>query len=119
NGSSDDTNQILDELTKANPRLHALHETEPNYGRALKHAILEARGEYVICEEIDLLNDDFHQKAMKILIAKEADMVVGSKAHPDAHDDRGFVRVQGTVVLNWMLRFSLGYEGTDTHGLKA
>jgi glycosyltransferase involved in cell wall biosynthesis len=119
NGSSDDTNQILEALTRASPRLHALHETEPNYGRALKHAILEARGDYVICEEIDLLNDEFHQNAMKLLLAKEAEMVVGSKAAKGANDERGFVRQKGTVVLNGLLRLSLGYKGTDTHGLKA
>jgi glycosyltransferase involved in cell wall biosynthesis len=119
NGSSDDTNRILEALTEANPKLRALHESEPNYGRALKHAILEARGDYVICEEIDLCNADFHQNAMKILLDGGAEMVVGSKAAPGAHDERGFVRVQGTVVLNGLLRLALGYKGTDTHGLKA
>jgi glycosyltransferase involved in cell wall biosynthesis len=119
NGSTDDTSQILEGLIQANPRLRALHETEPNYGRALKHGILEARGDYVICEEIDLCNADFHQNAMKILLAKEAEMVVGSKAAHGANDERGFVRQKGTVVLNGLLRLSLGYKGTDTHGLKA
>jgi glycosyltransferase involved in cell wall biosynthesis len=119
NGSSDDTNQVLDRLTAANPRLRALHEGEPNYGRALKHAILEAQGDYVICEEIDLCDADFHRNAMKILLAGEAEMVVGSKAAKGARDERGLVRRSGTKVLNGMLRVSLGYRGTDTHGLKA
>jgi glycosyltransferase involved in cell wall biosynthesis len=119
NGSKDSTPQILAELTSQNPRVRSLHEGEPNYGRALRHGILEARGDYVICDEIDLCDAAFHQAAMKILLAGEAQMVVGSKAAVGAHDERPFVRQAGTRVLNGMLRVSLGYRGTDTHGLKA
>src|SRR5580693_6940695 len=60
NGSRDATSQILEDLTKTFPRVRTLHEGEPNYGRALRHGILEARGDLVICEEIDLLDQDFH-----------------------------------------------------------
>ena len=40
---------------------------EPNYGKALKQGILLARGDLVICDEIDLCDTDFHQRAMEIL----------------------------------------------------
>ncbi len=119
NGSKDSTPQILAELTAKNPRVRSLHEGEPNYGRALRHGILEAKGEYVICDEIDLCDSSFHQAALKMLLAGEAQMVVGSKAAHGAHDERPLVRRAGTRVLNGMLRASLGYRGTDTHGLKA
>ncbi|MHB8418740.1 MAG: glycosyltransferase family 2 protein [Myxococcales bacterium] len=119
NGSKDSTAQILAELTAQNPRIRSLHEGEPNYGRALRHGILEARGEYVICDEIDLCDAAFHQAALKLLMAGEAQMVVGSKAAQGAHDERPLVRRTGTRVLNGLLRVSLGYHGTDTHGLKA
>ncbi len=119
NGSVDSTPQILEGLAQANPRFRSLHESEPNYGRALRRGILEARGDYVICEEIDLCDATFHADAMRILLAGEADMVVGSKAAPGARDERPAVRRAGTRVLNGLLRASLGYRGTDTHGLKA
>src|SRR6185312_2739116 len=54
NGSKDSTPAIVDELAKELPRVRALHSDEPNYGKAMKKGILEARGEFVICEEIDL-----------------------------------------------------------------
>src|SRR5581483_3590806 len=95
------------------------HETEPNYGRALRHGILESTGDFVICEEIDLLDQDFHKRAIDLLVAGGADMVVGSKAAAGAHDQRPFVRRTGTLVLNGLLRLALDYRGTDTHGLKA
>ena len=63
NGSKDGTAELVDELARENPRIRALHETEPNYGRALKHGILEARGTYVFCDEIDLCDVDFYQRA--------------------------------------------------------
>ncbi len=119
NGSKDATGEILAELAKTFPRVRALSETEPNYGRALKHGILEARGEFVICEEIDLLDQEFHRKAIAILSSGAADMVVGSKAAAGSHDQRPFVRQMGTKVLNKLLQVSLDYRGTDTHGLKA
>jgi glycosyltransferase involved in cell wall biosynthesis len=119
NGSRDATREILAELPKTFPRVRSLHETEPNYGRALKHGILEAKGDFVICEEIDLLNQDFHRQAIDILSRGEADMVIGSKAAAGALDERPFVRRAATKVLNGLLQVALDYRGTDTHGLKA
>lgn len=119
NGSKDGTAALVDELALANPRIRALHETEPNYGRALKHGILEARGTYVLCDEIDLCDVEFHARALELLRSDAAQMVVGSKVLAGAKDERPFVRHAATLVINGMLRASLGFRGTDTHGLKA
>jgi glycosyltransferase involved in cell wall biosynthesis len=119
NGSRDATRELLVELAKQNPRVRFLNEPDPNYGRALKRGILEARGDYVICDEIDLCDASFHRQAMEILLSGRVDMVVGSKAAVGARDERPLVRRAGTLVLNSLLRLALGYDGTDTHGLKA
>lgn len=119
NGSKDRTAAIVDELAAANPRVRALHETEPNYGRALRHGILEARGTYVLCDEIDLCDVDFYDRALPLLKAGESELVVGSKVLAGANDERPLVRHAATLVINGMLRASLGFRGTDTHGLKA
>jgi len=119
NGSKDKTAELVDALARDNPRIRALHETEPNYGRALKHGILEARGTYVFCDEIDLCDLDFYQRALPLLKSGEFEMVVGSKVLAGAHDERPFVRHAGTLVINGMLRLALDFRGTDTHGLKA
>ncbi len=119
NGSKDDTRAIAAKLARAIPEVRALESDEPNYGLALRRGILEARGRYVLCEEIDLCDLDFHRRALTILDADEADMVVGSKAHRDANDQRPAVRRAATQVINGLLRVMLGFKGTDTHGLKA
>jgi hypothetical protein len=44
---------------------------------------------------------------------------VGSKAMRGASDERPFVRRMGTKAVNGILHVTLGFTGTDTHGLKA
>ena len=119
NGSTDDTLEIAYALERKHEQVRTLHSPEPNYGRALRRGILEARGTYVLCDEIDICDVDFHARALPLLKAEQADMVVGSKAHRDAQDQRPFMRRAGTTVINGLLRVMLGFQGTDTHGLKA
>jgi len=119
NGSTDDTLELAYGLEREHPQVRVLHSPEPNYGRALRRGILEARGTYVLCDEIDICDIDFHTRALALLRADQADMVVGSKAHRDAQDKRPLMRRAGTMVINGMLRVLLDFRGTDTHGLKA
>lgn len=119
NGSRDATVELAEKLSERFPQVRTFSFGQPNYGGALKRGILEARGEYVICDEIDLCDTDFYRRALDVLERGEADFVVGSKAMRGASDERPFVRRLGTQVINGMLRVSLGFQGTDTHGLKA
>lgn len=119
NGSKDQTRAIADKLSRNLPEVRAIQSDEPNYGKALRRGIEAARGKYVLCEEIDLCDLDFHRRALAILDSGRADMVVGSKAHKDAKDERPLTRRAATHVMNGLLRVVLGFKGTDTHGLKA
>lgn len=119
NGSTDGTVEIAEKLAERFPQVRTFSYREPNYGAALKQGILEARGEFVICDEIDLCDVDFYERALALLETNEAEFVVGSKVMAGASDQRPLVRRMGTHVINGMLRVSLGFKGTDTHGLKA
>lgn len=119
NGSTDQTVKIANELKERHPELRLLHSEEPNYGLALRRGILAARGEFVICDEIDLCDTDFYQRAMAKLDVEGYDMVVGSKALSSSHDKRPAFRKLATFVLNFLFRIFLDFRGTDTHGLKA
>ena len=119
NGSKDRTVELAEHLAAERPEVRTFSLGEPNYGKALKRGILEARGTYVICEEIDLCDLDFHRRALDHLQHHDADMVVGSKAMKGASDERPLLRRAATRVLNGMLRAALDFHGTDTHGLKA
>jgi glycosyltransferase involved in cell wall biosynthesis len=119
NGSSDSTVELAQHLAREFSDVRAFSLGEPNYGKALRRGIEEARGEFVICEEIDLCDIDFHRRAMELLLHGDCDFVVGSKAMKGASDQRPLFRRAATKVINGMLRVSLDFRGTDTHGLKA
>ena len=119
NGSRDKTVELAKKLAERFPQVRTFSFGQPNYGGALKRGILEARGELVLCDEIDLCDTDFHERAIAELESGRADFVVGSKAMRGASDQRPLVRRFGTRVVNGLLHATLGFTGTDTHGLKA
>ncbi len=119
NGSTDRTVEVAHELMSRHPELRLLRNPEPNYGLAMRNGILDARGEIVICDEIDLCDTDFHVRALHEIRQNNFDLVVGSKALDRSRDQRPGYRKLATFVLNSLLRVLLGFHGTDTHGLKA
>lgn len=119
NGSRDRTVEIATRVAEARPAVRLCSYPEPNYGGALREGIYRARGRFVVCEEIDLLDVGFHLRALELLRADQADVVIGSKAMRGAHDTRPPIRRAATRVYNAVLRVTLGFSGTDTHGLKA
>jgi glycosyltransferase involved in cell wall biosynthesis len=119
NGSRDRTVAIAEELARKFPEVKVHSLGTPNYGKALRQGILRARGEFIMCDEIDLCDTDFYQRALDLLEADQADLVVGSKVMSGAEDRRPWVRHAATLVINGMLRVLVDFRGTDTHGLKA
>ncbi|HOX43483.1 MAG TPA: glycosyltransferase family 2 protein [Myxococcota bacterium] len=119
NGSNDGTLAIAADLAARHPEVRFFSAGEPNYGKALRRGLEEARGELVVCDEIDLLDLDFYRAAIGLLRSRRADMVVGSKLAPGARDERPWLRHLASQVLNGLLRLTLDFKGTDTHGLKA
>lgn len=121
NGSRDETAQIVRQLTEELPTIRLIQTGEPNYGKALRAGIEDARGIYVHTDEIDICDIDFHRRAAELLQGEDGgfDMVVGSKTMHGSRDKRPMSRRAATRVINSILRVSLGFRGTDTHGLKA
>jgi glycosyltransferase involved in cell wall biosynthesis len=119
NGSRDRTAIVALELGEKYPEVQSFSFGRPNYGGALREGIARARGEIVLCEEIDLCDVDFHRRAVALLERDEVDMVIGSKLLPGAEDDRPYTRHAASLLYNGLLRTTLGFRGTDTHGLKA
>jgi glycosyltransferase involved in cell wall biosynthesis len=119
NGSRDSTVTIGASLSEEFPEVEMFSCAEPNYGAALREGIMKAVGTYVVCDEIDLCDVDFYERALDLLMHGNADMVVGSKVMKGSHDERPAMRRVATRVINGMLRVAVGFRGTDTHGLKA
>ncbi len=119
NGSRDQTLALAEALAARYSELRVLHVDEPNYGKALRRGIEAARGEVVVCDEIDLCDVDFYARALAELERSDVDMVVGSKLAPGSRDERPLLRHAASHVYSLLLRYLLGFRGTDTHGLKA
>jgi glycosyltransferase involved in cell wall biosynthesis len=119
NGSKDRTVEIAEGLSAKHPEVSVFSSDRPDYGYALRQGIARARGTYVLCDEIDICDVDFYDRALTLLQSGEAALVVGSKAMKGADDKRPFSRRFATSVINSMLRVLLDFKGTDTHGLKA
>lgn len=119
NGSRDRTVDLAAGLAAEMPDVRTFSLGEPNYGKAMRRGIMEARGELVICDEIDLCDVDFYRRSLALLRAQGCDMVVGSKAMRGSKDRRPVLRRVATRVINGLLRVTLDFHGTDTHGLKA
>ena len=92
NGSRDRTVPIARELSEKYDEVSTFSTNEPNYGRALREGIERARGEFVLCDEIDLCDADFHRRAVERLESDQADMVIGSKLIAGAEDERPILR---------------------------
>ncbi len=119
NGCVDRTVDIAHTLMDQFPSIRLLQSDEPNYGKALRNGIEQARGKYVLCDEIDLCDVDFYERALYRLQEEGYDMVVGSKRLERSFDKRPPLRRFASSVITWLLWFATGFEGTDTHGLKA
>lgn len=119
NGSRDATRQIAADLGQRWPELRMVSTPVPNYGLALKQGILASNADFVLCDEIDLCDVNFHERALTLLIEGAADMVVGSKLVGGARDERPWLRHAGTLAYTALLRALFGFRGTDTHGPKA
>ncbi|MGC4087033.1 MAG: glycosyltransferase family 2 protein [Polyangiaceae bacterium] len=119
NGSSDSTVKVAEELTRLHPMLRLLTSPAPNYGLALRNGLLAARGEFVLCEEIDLCDTDFHRRALSVLENGDADLVVGSKLLGESRDERPWLRHAASLFYTRLLHVLFDLQGTDTHGVKA
>tara|TARA_B110000977_G_C10934565_1_gene438460 strand:- start:233 stop:943 length:711 start_codon:yes stop_codon:yes gene_type:complete len=120
NGSTDNTKLLLKKLKNIYKKnFKYLTTYKPNYGLALKKGILASKGDFIICEELDICDISFFKKVKKLLENDTYDVIVGSKNHRSSKDLRPTSRRITSKILMLILRYFLNFKGTDTHGLKA
>ena len=117
NGSTDDTARVASSLADGDERITAMHLERASYGSALKEGIARARGDVVALFNVDLWDLQFLAEALELL--NECDLVIGSKLARGGGDRRPIVRRLISRALNSLLRAAFGFDGTDTHGMKA
>jgi len=87
-----------------------------DYGAAMRHGFLAARGDWVVNFDIDYFSGEFLTRLLTQ--PADIDLVIGSKRDPGSEDGRPFVRRVATRVFNLLLRVILGSRVSDTHGIK-
>lgn len=120
-GSTDDTLAQALKVAQIYPRVKVKRNLE-NYGkgRAIKKSIRYVTGEYVVFLDADL---DLHpgqvQTLFDILKLDEADVVIGSKLHPNSELEYPFSRRFMCFVYYLVIKILFGLPVHDTQtGLK-
>jgi glycosyltransferase involved in cell wall biosynthesis len=120
NGSSDDTLAIARRLADRDPRVRVESLPRADYGAALRHGLLCARGDVVVNFDTDYYDLDFLDAAVgEVLRPGGPVIVVGSKRGPGSDDRRALPRRLVTAVFATILRSGFGLTVSDTHGMKA
>jgi len=121
NGSTDRTAEVARSLRSDVVELNVLTLPQADYGQALRTGVLSARGELIAIFDVDFVDLDFLDAAVARLSEgpDRADIVVGAKRGPGAHDRRPLGRRLVTAVFSTMLRLGFGLGVPDTHGIKA
>ena len=120
NGSKDGTLELARGLCAHNPELVVETLQTADYGAALRHGLLLARGESVVNFDCDYYDLDFLDRAVQLVAADGGPaIVVGSKRMDGADDQRAWARRLVTMVFSTILRVGYGLKVSDTHGMKA
>ena len=119
NGSTDSTLPIAEELQRVHREVRVEHRPDANYGAALRHGLLEARGDWIANFDCDYYDLDFLDRALQRLRGNDAlAIVVGSKRADGARDERAWPRRLVTAVFSTILRVGFHLQVSDTHGMK-
>jgi glycosyltransferase involved in cell wall biosynthesis len=123
NGSNDDTYEVCRRLVDSRPanvipRIRLL-QSEKGMGRALKTGAQASRGDHVLLTADDLpfgFDDLDAFDRLRNAGAAAPVVMIGSKAHPDSHVERGALRTTLTFGFGILRRLILGMKTGDPQG---
>ena len=120
NGSTDGTLELARQIASELPEVAVEHRDDADYGRALRHGLLTAKGDAVVNFDADYFDLDFLTAAVARVLAPDGPaIVVGSKRAVGATDTRSPLRKTATWTFSTLLRVGFGLGVSDTHGMKA
>lgn len=117
NGSTDATAAAVEGLVPDYPGLSLISLPAADYGAAMREGFLATEGDWAVNFDIDYFSGNFLNTVLEL--GSDADLVLASKRAPGADDRRSAFRRFATWAFNQILRFVLGSNVSDTHGMKA
>jgi glycosyltransferase involved in cell wall biosynthesis len=101
------------------PHVRHLLLPEPNFGRAMRHGMLEARGDVIVNFDIDYWDVTFARMCYALMREFDIDLVIGSKNARLSVDNRSRRRRWISRGFRVVLEAVFGLRVSDTHGIKA
>jgi glycosyltransferase involved in cell wall biosynthesis len=117
NGSDDRTREILKSLAEAHEWIRPVTLEKADYGEALRAGIEATPHEFNFILNLDWWDENFIETALDC--RDKYDLIIGSKRLPESTDNRSPYRHLLSWGLNTLLWILVGFQGTETHGLKA
>jgi len=104
NGSTDKTVEIVEKLSKKEPKIKLLSVEERGVGLAFRKAVLSSNYENIISVDMDLSTElDFINKAIELF--KDYDVIIGSKKElQKRHFLRRFLSAVFIILVKLLLR---------------
>jgi glycosyltransferase involved in cell wall biosynthesis len=92
---------------------------KPNFGLAMRHGMLMAKGDIIVNFDIDYWDVTFVRMCLATMIQFDIDIVIGSKNARLSVDGRAFSRRLISNAFRLVLQSFFGLRVSDTHGIKA
>ena len=119
NGSTDGTVAVARDAAEKYEEVSFISHPVADYGQALRAGFLSASGDLVVNFDVDYLDLDFLDEAVRLVKTDGGPVaVVGSKRSRGAHDRRSPGRRMVTAVFSLILRVGFRIGVSDTHGMK-
>jgi glycosyltransferase involved in cell wall biosynthesis len=118
NGSTDGTRAVAEKLSERYSEVRALSIPVANYGHALRHGFLDARGDAVANFDVDYFDLTFLDRALELMERDGVSLVVAAKRGEGSSDTRAWSRRLVTSVFASVLRLAFRLSVVDTHGMK-
>ncbi|MGH9291565.1 MAG: glycosyltransferase [Acidimicrobiales bacterium] len=118
NGSSDRTPTLAAGLSADDPAIRVVALPEADYGRAIAAGLAAAAAPVVVLFDVDYFDLAFLDRAVSLVRAGDAGIVLASKRAPGSVDRRPMLRRLLTTVFTGAMRAVLSLPVSDAHGMK-
>lgn len=118
-GSTDNTRKVAEKMS-TNPQVQVIgYKQNRGKGNAILYGLKHSKGDYVVFWDSDWEIEPLEFKDY-ITALEHADIVIGSKRHPESVVESPFIRKFLSYGFNLFIRLAIGIKITDTQtGFKA
>ena len=117
NGSDDNTIEILKSICSEYRNSKFISYEKPNYGLAIKNAMMESKYNLIIIFDIDYFSKDFLEESL--CLDNRFSAIIASKRLSSSNDNRTYFRVFISNIYSNILKIFFGTNLSDTHGMKS